>query len=615
VRGTFDATWNAPAIGIGDIVLWEVGGNLDGTVTCNNIGAVFTKPKLGIYVRGECRAPIVAKDSMVLANIVAQNFTQPIRIGRLLTGSVVAVAPQGRIPSLVAGRDLPNGGMEGVDYPPSDMSPLNGIDWYNPPIPSGAAQGGTTDAVIRADSIGTIDLANMDHRSTYPPRVEARVIDDLTIGRMARGVIWSGALEYAPDGAAVQNDPTNDYASIGVGRVDCMASTASLWYKDAESLTILDSMRGVISVPTLERTQTLVIGNALGIEATDPQCTECVAWGTSCPRFISVAQEDSPRSVSLSERGLVRVAQPAALAGNIILDAAFALDPAAAVPGAQPRADRWQGDVVIGASLPVGDPNRLVLNTDATTLPALRGPRYLTPNATLGGGSIGMVPFALHAGSTRVLNREGSIVPADWVSSSDMSGPGSCPTPRGYTLDFYGPVTNAPINQPALQVTRVGPPDGFRNKLRIIGNPGAIGVNPAGTYRVDDGQFGVLVHDGLGAFSPVGGLGVPIADAVSLPPASHFDVFVRADCEAPFCIAENTVVGTCYNPCFADPIDFNRDAVFPDQRDVLDFLTVFSGSACPAAECNDIDFNNDGVFPDQQDVVAFFDAFGGGSGC
>jgi hypothetical protein len=64
-------------------------------------------------------------------------------------------------------------------------------------------------------------------------------------------------------------------------------------------------------------------------------------------------------------------------------------------------------------------------------------------------------------------------------------------------------------------------------------------------------------------------------------------------------------------PC--DTIDFNRDGLFPDTADIDDFLSVFSGGACPTPSCNDIDFNNDALFPDTADVDAFLRVFSGGA--
>jgi hypothetical protein len=64
-----------------------------------------------------------------------------------------------------------------------------------------------------------------------------------------------------------------------------------------------------------------------------------------------------------------------------------------------------------------------------------------------------------------------------------------------------------------------------------------------------------------------------------------------------------------------DNIDFNRDGLFPDDADLIDFLNVLAGGACstdPAPGCNDIDFNNDGLFPDDSDLVVFLRVLAGG---
>jgi hypothetical protein len=64
-------------------------------------------------------------------------------------------------------------------------------------------------------------------------------------------------------------------------------------------------------------------------------------------------------------------------------------------------------------------------------------------------------------------------------------------------------------------------------------------------------------------------------------------------------------------PC--DSIDFNQDALFPDDQDLVDFLAVLAGGECsPGNTCNDIDFNNDGLFPDDNDLVAFLRVLAGG---
>jgi len=61
-----------------------------------------------------------------------------------------------------------------------------------------------------------------------------------------------------------------------------------------------------------------------------------------------------------------------------------------------------------------------------------------------------------------------------------------------------------------------------------------------------------------------------------------------------------------------DTIDVNRDNVFPDDRDVTEFLNLFAGGGCPFPITCDVDFNNDGVYPDDRDFVAFLSVLAGG---
>jgi hypothetical protein len=67
-------------------------------------------------------------------------------------------------------------------------------------------------------------------------------------------------------------------------------------------------------------------------------------------------------------------------------------------------------------------------------------------------------------------------------------------------------------------------------------------------------------------------------------------------------------------PSACDSIDFNGDGLFPDESDLVDFLSVLAGGACTTNTCNDIDFNNDGLFPDDSDLIAFLQVLAGG-GC
>jgi hypothetical protein len=72
---------------------------------------------------------------------------------------------------------------------------------------------------------------------------------------------------------------------------------------------------------------------------------------------------------------------------------------------------------------------------------------------------------------------------------------------------------------------------------------------------------------------------------------------------------------TVANIC--DTIDFNRNGVFPEDQDVIDYFNVLAGAPCPyllplGVPC-DIDFNNNEVFPEDQDVIDFFNTLAGGA--
>jgi len=72
-----------------------------------------------------------------------------------------------------------------------------------------------------------------------------------------------------------------------------------------------------------------------------------------------------------------------------------------------------------------------------------------------------------------------------------------------------------------------------------------------------------------------------------------------------------------FAPCLlapvCDTIDFNSDGLFPDDSDLVDFLSVLAGGPCSTGTCNDIDFNNDGLFPDDSDLIAFLRVLAGGA--
>jgi hypothetical protein len=62
-----------------------------------------------------------------------------------------------------------------------------------------------------------------------------------------------------------------------------------------------------------------------------------------------------------------------------------------------------------------------------------------------------------------------------------------------------------------------------------------------------------------------------------------------------------------------DSIDFNRNGLYPEDADLVDFLSVLAGGACSTSDCSDIDFNNDGLFPSDDDLLSFLRVLAGGS--
>jgi hypothetical protein len=71
-------------------------------------------------------------------------------------------------------------------------------------------------------------------------------------------------------------------------------------------------------------------------------------------------------------------------------------------------------------------------------------------------------------------------------------------------------------------------------------------------------------------------------------------------------------------PVECNSIDFNRDGLFPDDQDLVDFLSVLAGGDCRTAPpagngCDAIDFNNDGLFPDDNDLVSYLAVLAGGA--
>jgi hypothetical protein len=261
---------------------------------------------------------------------------------------------------------------------------------------------------------------------------------------------------------------------------------------------------------------------------------------------------------------------------------------------------------------------------------------YATPNATLGNGSVGLVPFRLHNDSSVPANQ--SFLPgtpprlADPTSVNDITdsdfrnllGQGF----RPIVLEFYGPI-KLPSSGPPVRVTLVSvdctsPFDftevfSFSIQTPAVGGPAAprrliitANPNPPPGKFVLPGTYQVTMPD-------TGGLLCDIAPSTSNVRVADFFYNFRLynDCDlngTPFLGNSNVIDANCASTGYCDPIDFNRNGVYPEDEDVIDFFDVLAGAPCPYAGICDIDFNNNTVFPEDADVIAFFDVLAGG-GC
>jgi hypothetical protein len=131
-------------------------------------------------------------------------------------------------------------------------------------------------------------------------------------------------------------------------------------------------------------------------------------------------------------------------------------------------------------------------------------------------------------------------------------------------------------------------------------SPGAPGFTPDAFARVCGG---IVAHDILGT-SP----GPYVPD-----PLEVLHVPAGPTLDASYTLTPGSANIECAVGPVCDSIDFNGDGIFPDNQDIIDFLEVFSGGACPTGTCNDIDFNNDAIFPDNNDIVIFLVVFSGGN--
>ncbi len=467
--------------------LIETEGDFYGSIKLHDVfglndqeGPVRASNRKGIFIGGDMHGPIDIAYSYQYSDIVARSFRQPITIGQMLKGAVVAVGTEGSTDPL-------DGTMHSISVgysttlqnaPRPNLPGFNAIVAANAPPPfEGPSRDNwytlnendlrTVDSVIRATSIGDVRLKAMSQRlpeiagKFAKARLEAQSIGRLQIDNFDSGVVWSGLLNSTT--STVTNLIEDDYAMISETYIGCMGPKADLWVRDIVSVDVLGDAFGEIHMPTTEGDELVRIGGRLGeLNQALTQVALCYADspptqpggpGSMIPYASVLAQEESPRGVWVSvenapadpqlpssgipEYGRVLIRKPTQLVGQIILDAS---NPNAA----QRDGTHFIGDVLIGTGLPnnwnqPGTP--FVISTKISRASSGGfGPNYASLSATLGGGAVGLVPFSRHASDCLPLGGQApcgfSFPQRTWPTAGGFNGG----TRETFVLRHYGPV-------------------------------------------------------------------------------------------------------------------------------------------------------------------------------
>lgn len=442
--------------------LIETQGDLTGSVEVANVAwdAPAGGRQWGILVGGAITAPITIKYNLEIADIIAASIDAPITIGVSAKGAIVATDPLGQILSIEVG--YANEGLDeedegwdpvaaayGVAFPrgfkgsacrpvdPHFAAPFDAYtreDWtsavvhcFEGTIDEGPFDSGSTDSVIRAPYIGSVRLATMTNfyrwssTKSYFPRVESPEIGVLEIGILHAGVVWSGNLHSVegPGGWEIAWDPEDAYSKIGAISIGCITGGGDLWVDGTTRVQIDGDMLGQIHVPTL--TDTIWIGGRLGLWSAFG--TSCAAIGLGGFATASANMEDSPRDSTWTDedtraRGEIVIREVGGLPGQVIING-------------NNDGGTWNGAVIVGDELGAG---RIVITpsmSDPEFDSDFHAPHYHSPSGPLGGGAVGLAPFAFYPTDC--------TPPDDDLSASimyDEFAGGAIPV----RLRWYGPV-------------------------------------------------------------------------------------------------------------------------------------------------------------------------------
>lgn len=565
----------------------------------------------GMFVTGSHSAAVTLRQGSLVTSMVAAEFTAPIVIDTYMKGKIVAT--QGRIESLTIGAD-PRPNPLGSDH--GFIASVQLPDW-DPTGEEWPANGDEPEAVIRAaTSIGTLSISQMvKGNKNVPPMVETPRIDVLRLGLLHSGVVWSGVRTGCTPGASVRcgADPSDAACYVSLGDAEIVDTWAkaewaheydtAMYVSSFDRLDILKRHRAELWLDDLQPEEHLRVGCALGREQNFPS-------------------------------GLLAVQDAEGLHGQVTVGAH-------APSGATGDCETSQGDADLGwwerVTLAANSP-AVVLAPDnswpSAPLPSSAAdvaPHYQRLSAELGGGAVGLVPFALHeedcdppadaAQAARTfLNSEFCHIPYFANACYDTPA-GAEYESQSITLDFYGPVRreSQSVNPFEIGIWDAGlgdfnfsldygqwttctivqtPTGGAARRLVVHGNsfPSLI----TGRYAIKPRITGSarLLCDGL------------LPGAPDTPTANfQYEFWLEQDCNT------NGVADSDEDPSFCclawpcDP-DYNADGN-ADQDDVTYLVNVIAGGPNPTQR--DPDFNRDGNV-DQDDYAALVNAVAGG-GC
>lgn len=381
--------------------LWNLttDGLIAGSIQAKNLSFDSTVSGLGgIVTRGPITASIAIENNLLDTNIIGSSITGPVWIGWMAQGCIVATGVDesdpnaGHINSLQIGyggasvlyQYYYRPGLVGSYCPPVQVP--EPAHWYN----GQCAGGGTSDSVVHAQSIGLLRVSSMAQLwgrdivgefvvKSEVPRIEAATISELEIGDMRAGVVWSGQLEYEND--VVENDEENDYSAISELTIGCVGPGAAVWFFGCERANLLHDVFGELHLPLLAADETIWIGDRLGIgPAVNTQADlEYCACGSQveaeCFYTSGSHSEDSPRDTNYAAKGKISIRDGEGLAGQIIINGAHS-----------PEAEEfWSGIVEVGSVM-------LSMSQDQP----YRAPYYTLPSSEVGGGAVGLAPFAFY---------------------------------------------------------------------------------------------------------------------------------------------------------------------------------------------------------------------------